>query len=375
MNSKAIFLLLLIPLLSFNNFILANEKNTHFEYLPYCGISCLYAAMRVEGHKVDYMSLVKPDYIGSQDGSSFEELKQAAEDFGLHAVPLSRLTPVDLKGIAQPTILHVKSSQEKKEYAHFVLYLGSRNGKAVIFEPPAEKTLVDFGALVPKWDGNALVISSAPLAANEIASLSRKRLVIYAGFAVCVILAFHALKRLLPTSIKPRMRIGLSIGQAAGFALISVFIGLLCHFFYSGGFFANASAVAGVQEAHEGNFIPKVTPGKMQKNSERGDAIILDARLKRDYDVGHIDSAISLPINCSDEEYEQAISSVPKDKQIVLYCQSAGCKYAELIAVRLKEDGFKNLSVFKGGWVEWQKLHESQSMKAEGEKNDEEKVS
>ena len=36
-----------------------------------------------------------------------------------------------------------------------------------------------------------------------------------------------------------------------------------------------------------------------------------------------------------------------------MYCQSAGCKYAEIVAIKLIDDGFSNISIFKGGWVEW----------------------
>jgi rhodanese-related sulfurtransferase len=92
--------------------------------------------------------------------------------------------------------------------------------------------------------------------------------------------------------------------------------------------------------------------------------------LERDYKSGHIEDAISLPINCSDEMYTEMLSSLEKDKKIVLYCQSAGCQFAEKIALRLKEDGFENLAIFKGGWVEWQKAAEAQSAKSKDQKDE-----
>ena len=339
---------------------------------PHCGLYCLYSIMKIEGQEIDFKNLVKPEYLGSRKGSSLAELEQAAKDFGLNAVPIARLTPEDLKSITYPTILHVKSGYEQKDYDHFVLYMGNKNGKALIFDAPSEPALVEYGSLAPRWDGNALMISSEPLVTSKIAATSRKRLALYAGLAVLGIFAIHFLKRLVPENLSLRLRLGLSIGQIAGFALIAVFAGLLCHYFDDGCFFANAPAVKGVQKVHAGNFVHKLTPGKMQKVFERGDAVVLDARLKRDYEAGHIDGAISVPINSSDEHYSQVTSALPKDGRIVLYCQSAGCKYAEKIAIRLKEDGFKNLSVFKAGWVEWQKTNEVQSTKAEGEKNEKE---
>ena len=337
---------------------------------PYCGLYCLYSIFKLEGREIDFHSLVKPEYLGSRKGSSFEELKQAAQDVGLNAVFLSRLTPDDLKDIALPAILHVKSSPEQKDYDHFVLYLGNKDGKTLIFDPPAEQSTVEFGKLMSKWDGNALIISSKPIGTNEITTSSRKRLAVYVSLIILGIAAIHGLKRFSPVCPSIRLQLCLSAGQAAGFTVVVVLTGLLYHYFYSGGFFANPSAVEGVQVAYAGSFIPKVTPGKMQTIVAMNNTVILDARLKRDYETGHIANAINLPINCSDEEYTQITSSLSKDKQMVLYCQSAGCQFAEKMALRLKENGFDNLSVFKGGWVEWQKTNETRSAKTGGQRDE-----
>ena len=36
-----------------------------------------------------------------------------------------------------------------------------------------------------------------------------------------------------------------------------------------------------------------------------------------------------------------------------MYCQSSACKYAEIVAIKLKDDGYSNISIYKGGWAEW----------------------
>lgn len=59
---------------------------------PYCGIYCLYTTMKLTNREVDFRELVKPEYIGSRKGSSLEDLKKAAEDNGLYAVPVGKLT-------------------------------------------------------------------------------------------------------------------------------------------------------------------------------------------------------------------------------------------------------------------------------------------
>lgn len=47
------------------------------------------------------------------------------------------------------------------------------------------------------------------------------------------------------------------------------------------------------------------------------------------------------------------MADVAKDARIVVYCQSAGCKFAEKVAIKLVSDGFSNVSLFKGSWKKW----------------------
>jgi len=354
------------------------KTNKNYAGHPHCGLYCLYSVFKLEGQSVGFRELVKPEYLGSRQGSSFEELKQAAQDFGLNAASFSRLMPVDLKNIAVPAILHVKSGPDKKEYDHFVLYLGEKNGKAKVFDPPAELSLVDFSSLAPRWDGNALVISSESVTAGSMSGSSKKRLFLYVGVTGLVAAAFYSLKRFMPIAKSPHLRFSLSIGQAVGFAVLAVFAGLLFHFFCGSGFFTNAAAVEGIQKAYAGSFIPKITLDKMQTlvaRNTHNNTIIIDARLERDYQSGHIEGAIGLPVNCSEEVYTETVSGLGKNKKIILYCQSAGCQFAEKIALQLKADGFEDLAIFKGGWVEWQKSHESKTVKMEGGKDEKETVS
>lgn len=339
---------------------------------PHCGLYCIYSIAKMEGREVDFRDLVKPEYLGSSKGSSLDELKQAAEDLGFSTLSLSRLTPDDLGNFTSPAILHVKSGYDQKEYNHFMLFLGVKNGRAEILNPPNELTHMALADLSPLWDGNALVVSSEALTIQNVTAASRKRLVSYAGLAVLGVASVHGFKRLVSRSLSRPLRLGLSVGQAAGLVLISLFSGLLVHYLYGGGYFAQPSAIAGIQQAYAGSFIPKVSPSKMRTIVSGSHTVVVDSRLQRDYEAGHIENAISLPVNCSDATYQQVVSGLSRDQAIVLYCQSAGCPFAERIALRLKEDGFTDLAIFKGGWMEWQKMQESQSVHvihSEGEEN------
>ena len=145
---------------------------------------------------------------------------------------------------------------------------------------------------------------------------------------------------------------GLSIAQTVGFAIAAILIGMFYHFANDSGLLANATATTSIQKAHQGNFIPKITERKVHRLLDT-DTIFIDARLTRDYETGHLDGAISLPIDANDIERKKATAGIAKSTRIVMYCQSSGCKYAEIVAIKLIDDGYSNISIYKGGWADW----------------------
>ncbi len=60
-----------------------------------------------------------------------------------------------------------------------------------------------------------------------------------------------------------------------------------------------------------------------------------------------------MPVDANDIERQKATVDIAKDARIVMYCQSSACKYAEIVAIKLINDGYSNLSIYKGGWAEW----------------------
>jgi len=320
----------------------------------YCGLYCLYAVMRLAGKQTDFLELTKPDYVGSPSGSSLAELKKAAEDHGLYAIPVGKLTDRELHNCRHPIILHVKPGLQSQLYTHYELFLGTENGQAKLFDPPNPVRLVPFRELAPRWDGNGLIISAEPIDLSSVFGPTRKRLIMYAAAAIAVILALHWAKRLLPeTLLNSRIKLmGLSITQAAGFAILALFVGMFYHFADDEGLLANAKATSAIQQAHAANFIPKIGERKVHKLLG-SDAVFIDARFARDYKAGHLEGAISVPVDANDVELQKVTADIPKDSRIVMYCQSSGCKYAEIVAIKLIKDDYSNISIFRGGWAEW----------------------
>ncbi len=362
-----IFLFLICATAILANSSLASEKNENKETKsnssitvlksssgPYCGLYCLYTIVRLANRKINFVELFEKEYVSSHKGSSMAQLEKVAEKYGLYSLPASKLTSVELSRVEYPIVLHVKSRMENQQYDHYELFLGTKDSKAILFDPPNPVRLVPFSELAPRWDGNGLIVSAEPIDFASVIAPARRRFIVYSMVVIAIILALHWTKRLVPKKLlDSRIKLmGLSIAQAGAFAVAALIIGMLYHFTNDEGLLANASATDAIQQAHAGNFIPKITERKVHKLLGNH-TVFIDARLARDYKSGHLKGAISVPVNSSDEERQKATADIDKDAHVVLYCQSAGCKYAEIVAFKLIEDGYSDVSIFKGGWVEW----------------------
>jgi len=99
------------------------------------------------------------------------------------------------------------------------------------------------------------------------------------------------------------------------------------------------------------------------------DVLFIDARDESDYLVGHITGSLNIPFEDFDN-HKQKLEQIPKEKPIVIYCAGTECDLSPLLANLLFEQGYKQVYVFFGGWVEWQEAnypmeHPSETIKNE----------
>jgi rhodanese-related sulfurtransferase len=333
----------------------AKDEPASLKPRPHCGLYCLYSILKLSGQNVDFRDLVKPEYYGRLMGSSLAELNRGAADYGLHAGVVSRLSTRALRDCPYWAILHVRRNPEAKEYDHYQLFLGAENGKAKLFNPPEGVKLVKLSELAPLWDGYALFVSQRPFNVDAIFTADRQRLLLYAMIGGLILLAAHLGRRIwlaITGNLPRRWTVGLTAGQAGLLTLSAVFCGGFYHFANDEGFLANAGATASLQKAYQGAFIPRISHTKARELLGT-DTVFIDARLTGDYERGHLEGAISVPVDANDALRQETTSAIPKNSRIVLYCQSAGCKFAERVGVKLLDEGFTNLTIFKGGWMEW----------------------
>lgn len=116
--------------------------------------------------------------------------------------------------------------------------------------------------------------------------------------------------------------------------IITILLGLL-------GFVSSANA--------QFDSIKTVSAEEFARIIKSDSVILVDVRTADEYNAGHIDGARNIDV-LKDDFNNIATTSLPKDKEIAVYCRSG--KRSMKAANILAKDGFKVINL-KGGWLEW----------------------
>ncbi len=82
------------------------------------------------------------------------------------------------------------------------------------------------------------------------------------------------------------------------------------------------------------------------------DVKFVDSRDETDYLAGHITNSINIPFDDFDN-HKQKLEFLSKEKPMVIYCAGTDCDLSILLGNLLFEQGYKQVYVFFGGWLEW----------------------
>jgi rhodanese-related sulfurtransferase len=104
----------------------------------------------------------------------------------------------------------------------------------------------------------------------------------------------------------------------------------------------------------KGNWSPRITTDSLVMKFQSKNVIFLDARYPKDFRAGHIKGAINLPYEEYEEHAPQVLPKLPKDHEIIAYCDGTECETSLLLARELVDLGYEDVKVFFGGWQEWQ---------------------
>jgi rhodanese-related sulfurtransferase len=100
--------------------------------------------------------------------------------------------------------------------------------------------------------------------------------------------------------------------------------------------------------------IPKLTWMQVKGLLAEGKIVLVDARLKANYDFDHIPGAVSLPATSSAQEVQEFAKKYSPGSAFVTYCGSDTCHMSHQLAELLvRAGGCTNVSEMPGGYAEF----------------------
>jgi rhodanese-related sulfurtransferase len=84
-------------------------------------------------------------------------------------------------------------------------------------------------------------------------------------------------------------------------------------------------------------------------------AQFIDVRATADFERGHIPDALSIPASELDQHFDQLLSLVSSDHELVIYCSNRECDDALVVAEELKRMGAEKLVIYIDGFDLWQR--------------------
>lgn len=97
------------------------------------------------------------------------------------------------------------------------------------------------------------------------------------------------------------------------------------------------------------NDIHTLSMDEVKKKLDENSIILVDLRPKEEFETGHIQGAISMPM----EDLDVLMGELPEEAEVVAYCRGPFCVYSALATQKLQVEGFKAYRM-EDGLNEWQ---------------------
>jgi rhodanese-related sulfurtransferase len=115
---------------------------------------------------------------------------------------------------------------------------------------------------------------------------------------------------------------------------------------------ASATRLAEVERAarkYLGDEVEAISRDELRRRLRRNDVVLVDVRPAGEFDAGHIEGALSIPL----DELDERLAELPPDTEVVAYCRGQFCAYAHEAVRGLRAAG-RSARRLDGGWPEWQ---------------------
>lgn len=112
-----------------------------------------------------------------------------------------------------------------------------------------------------------------------------------------------------------------------------------------------AGRIAEVERAardYLGEPVETIAREELAARLRTGDVVLVDVRPDVEFEAGHIEGAVSIPIG----QLAERLAELPEGAEIVAYCRGRFCAYAHEAVRRLRAAG-RPARRLEGGWPEW----------------------
>jgi rhodanese-related sulfurtransferase/predicted transcriptional regulator len=113
----------------------------------------------------------------------------------------------------------------------------------------------------------------------------------------------------------------------------------------------SASRIAEVERAareYLGMPVEGIARSELEARLQEDDLVIVDVRPEDEYADGHIEGAVSIPI----DQLAQRLAELPDDSEVIAYCRGPFCAYANQ-AVRELQSAGRAARRLEVGWPQW----------------------
>ena len=86
-----------------------------------------------------------------------------------------------------------------------------------------------------------------------------------------------------------------------------------------------------------------------------GQTIFLDVRRAKLFGAGRVAGALNLPAEEFTKRFAEFAPMLPRETEILIYCDSKRCELSRQVAGKLAQLGYQSVRIFYHGWDEWQR--------------------
>ena len=108
-----------------------------------------------------------------------------------------------------------------------------------------------------------------------------------------------------------------------------------------------------LEKGHLGDDLRSISLDEAHRAFEKGEAFFIDARSRKEYRLGHIKGSLSLPWEEAGSQIHEVEGLLPKDGEIITYCDGLHCTLSSDLARWLEEMGYVKVRVLVNGWSLW----------------------